>query len=89
MGTHPLHLYARVITRDFAHALGLDFSTMEDKLETNQYSNLDAFVEDIQLVFDNCRIYNPDGSIYARNATRMEKYMREQLASYRVKQEEY
>ena len=78
-----------VITCDFSHIPGLDFSTMEDKLERNQYSNLDVFVEDVQLVFDNCRIYNPDGSIYARNATKMEKFMKEQLASYRVKQEEY
>lgn len=61
---------------------------MEHKLETNQYLNLDAFVDDAQLVFDNCRLYNPDGSIYARNATKMEKFMREQLASYHVKQEE-
>ena len=74
---------------DFTHVPGLDFSTMEEKLERNQYSNLDVFVEDVQLVFDNCRIYNPDGSIYARNATKMEKFMKEQLASYRVKQEEY
>jgi len=66
----------------------MDFSTMEHKLETNQYPNLDVFEDDAQLVFDNCRIYNPDGSIYARNATKMEKFMKEQLASYRVKQEE-
>jgi len=78
------------ITRlcDLAHDSGLDFSTMEHKLETSQYQNLDVFVDDAQLVFDNCRIYNPDGSIYARNATKMEKFMKEQLASYHVKQEE-
>jgi len=62
---------------------------MEHKLETNQYSNLDAFVYDVQLVFDNCRIYNPEISIYARNAAKMEKFMKEQLESYQVKQEEY
>lgn len=67
---------------------GLDFNTMEHKLGTNQYPNLDAFIDDAQLVFDNCRIYNPDGSIYARNAMKMEKFMKEQLATYRVKQEE-
>ena len=61
---------------------------MEQKLKTDQYENLDAFIYDGQLVFDNCRIYNQDGSIYARNATKMERYMKEQLALYRVKQEE-
>ena len=75
-------------TRELTHDDPLDFSTMEHKLETNQYPNLDAFVDDAQLVFDNCRIYNPDGSIYARNAMKMEKFLKEQLATYRVKQEE-
>ena len=80
--------YACISSRGFTHDPGLDFSTMEHKLETNQYPDLDAFAEDAQLVFDNCRIYNPDGSIYARNATKMEKFMKDQLASSRVKQEE-
>jgi len=84
MGTHHCPY---MIMGEFAHVPGLDFSTMEDKLETNQYSNLGAVVEDAQLVFDNCRIYNPDYSIYSRTATRMEKFMKEKLASYRVKQE--
>lgn len=77
-----------VLTHNLSQNLGLDFSTMEHKLETNQYPNLDAFVEDAQSVFDNCRIYNPEGSIYARNAIKMEKFMRDQLELYRVKQEE-
>jgi len=79
-----------ILTRELTHDdPGLDFNTMEHKLGTNQYPNLDVFIDDAQLVFDNCRIYNPDGSIYARNAMKMEKFMKEQLATYRVKQEEY
>jgi len=66
----------------------MDFSTMEHKLETNQYQNLDTFLYDAKLVFDNCRLYNPDGSIYSRNATKMEKFMGDQLSLYRVKKEE-
>jgi hypothetical protein len=78
-----------ILTRELTHDdPGLDFSTMEHKLATDQYPNLDAFVDDAQLVFDNCRIYNPDETIYARSATKMEKFMREQLATYHVKQEE-
>lgn len=81
--TTHLHTLTRAYSRP-----RLDFNTMEHKLGANQYQNLDAFVDDAQLVFDNCRIYNPDGSIYARNATKMEKFMKEQLTSYHVKQEE-
>jgi len=48
---------------------------------------VDDFVADAQLVFDNCRQYNPEGSIYSRNATKLEKYFREQLPN-RPKKEE-
>ncbi|KAI0930495.1 hypothetical protein AcV5_007186 [Taiwanofungus camphoratus] len=65
-----------------------DFSTMEHKLDTNQYPTLDAFLADAQLVFDNCRTYNPEGTIYYKNATRLEKFLRDQLAMYQLKKEE-
>jgi histone acetyltransferase len=61
---------------------------MEQKLETNRYHNLEAFIADAQLVFDNCRLYNPEGSIYARNATKLEKFMKDQIASLKIKQED-
>ncbi|EGN99866.1 hypothetical protein SERLA73DRAFT_180117 [Serpula lacrymans var. lacrymans S7.3] len=64
----------------------MDFSTMEHKLETNQYSTMDAFVKDAILVFDNCRLYNPESSIYAKNATKMEKFMKEQLSDYKERE---
>jgi len=58
----------------------MDLSTMEHKLETNQYSSLRGFIDDAQLVFDNCRLYNPEGSVYAKNATRMERFLKDQVA---------
>jgi len=58
----------------------MDLSSMEHKLETNQYSSLRGFVDDAQLIFDNCRLYNPEGSVYAKNATRMEKFLKDQVA---------
>lgn len=53
---------------------------MEHKLETNQYSSVDAFVRDAQLVFDNSRLYNPEGSIYHKSATKLEKFLKEMLS---------
>ncbi|KAL5523700.1 hypothetical protein ACEPAG_7873 [Sanghuangporus baumii] len=55
----------------------MDFSTMEHKLETGQYSTMDAFVADGLLVFRNCRTYNPEGSVYYKNALKLEKRMKE------------
>lgn len=62
---------------------------MEHKLDTNQYPNLDAFLADAQLVFDNCRTYNPEGTIYYKNSGKLERFLKEQLAMYQVKREEY
>lgn len=57
----------------------IDLSTMEHKLETNQYSSVEAFVADAQLVFDNCKTYNPEHTIYHRNAIKVEKFLKDQL----------
>ncbi|EPT05008.1 hypothetical protein FOMPIDRAFT_1045676 [Fomitopsis schrenkii] len=65
----------------------MDFSTMEHKLDTNQYPNLDAFLVDAQLVFDNCRTYNPEGTVYYKNSIKLEKFLKEH-AAYRVKKED-
>jgi len=55
----------------------MDFSTMEHKLDSGQYGSVDSFVADAQLVFRNCRAYNPEGSIYAKNATKLEKVLKD------------
>lgn len=60
----------------------MDLSTIEHKLNTNQYSNFKAFIDDAQLIFDNCRLYNPEGSVYVKHAVKLEKYMKEQVKDY-------
>jgi len=60
----------------------MDFNTMEHKLETSQYPNMDAFVNDAQLVFRNCRTYNPEGSIYVKNAAKLDRYLKELIEKY-------
>lgn len=55
---------------------------MEHKLDTNQYSSLKFFLDDVQLVVDNCKLYNPETSIYHRNAVKLEKFMKEQCPEY-------
>ncbi|THV02412.1 Bromodomain-containing protein [Dendrothele bispora CBS 962.96] len=57
----------------------MDFSTMELKLDSSQYYSLDAFVSDARLVFNNCRLYNQEGSIYHKCANGVEKFLNEQL----------
>ena len=60
---------------------------MEHKLDTNQYTSLDAFVIDARQVFENCRTYNAEGSQYHKNATKLEKFMDGQLAQLKLKKD--
>ncbi|KAL4074221.1 Bromodomain-containing protein [Scleroderma citrinum] len=60
----------------------MDLSMMEHKLNTNQYPNFKAFIDDTQLIFDNCRLYNPEGSVYVKHAMKLEKFMKEQVNDY-------
>jgi histone acetyltransferase len=53
---------------------------MGEKLQENQYASVEAFLDDAQLVFDNCRRYNPEGSSYVKNANKMEKFLKERVA---------
>lgn len=63
-----------------------DFSTMEHKLDNNQYPVVDDFVSDARLVFDNCRLYNAEDSVYHKCANALERYLNEQLKE-RIKRE--
>ncbi|KAF8973092.1 hypothetical protein BDZ97DRAFT_1648754 [Flammula alnicola] len=65
----------------------MDLSTVEHKISTNQYKTFDSFVDDVQLIFDNCRLYNPESNIYAKNARFMDQFFKALLNQY-LKQEE-
>ncbi|KAL6121616.1 hypothetical protein NUSPORA_01444 [Nucleospora cyclopteri] len=40
----------------------MDLSTVRNKLEMRVYSNLEEFIRDLQLIVDNCKLYNPENS---------------------------
>lgn len=61
----------------------MDLSTMETKLENNQYKTVDELCADAQLVFDNCRAYNPRNSPYAKCADKMDKFLKENLPMWK------
>ena len=53
----------------------MDLATMEEKLEKDCYSSPEEFVKDAQLIYDNCRQYNPDTTTYVKSANKLEKFM--------------
>ncbi|RKO94962.1 Bromodomain-containing protein, partial [Caulochytrium protostelioides] len=46
---------------------------LEENVEADLYPTIDAFVAAAQLIFDNCRTYNEDGTPYVKCANRLEK----------------
>lgn len=57
----------------------MDLSTMENKLEADQYATPEDFIKDARLIFDNCRKYNNESTPYAKCANKLEKYMWQQI----------
>ncbi|XP_056145592.1 bromodomain adjacent to zinc finger domain protein 2B-like isoform X2 [Lampris incognitus] len=52
----------------------MDFSTIREKLVTNQYLNLETFIIDVNLVFDNCEKFNEDHSDVGRAGHSMRRF---------------
>ncbi|KAF9452713.1 hypothetical protein P691DRAFT_721093 [Macrolepiota fuliginosa MF-IS2] len=55
----------------------MDFKTMGEKLKAGKYKSIDAFVRDVQLIIDNCKSYNPESTVYYKNADRLEEAFQE------------
>lgn len=53
----------------------MDLSTMEERLMQNGYAEPKELIEDMQLMFRNCKLYNDASTIYRKCAVRLEKYM--------------
>lgn len=52
----------------------MDFSTIREKLTNNQYLNLETFIVDVNLVFENCEKFNEDDSEIGRAGHSMRRY---------------
>ncbi|KAK9552743.1 histone acetyltransferase [Aspergillus fumigatus] len=53
----------------------MDLSTIEEKLERDDYATPKELVHDFKLIFKNCRQYNDATTVYAKCAVKLEKYM--------------
>jgi hypothetical protein len=40
----------------------MDLSTVSRKFKEDKYSKVEEVLDDIQLIWDNCKAYNPDNS---------------------------
>lgn len=53
----------------------MDLSTMESKLDKDQYETVEDFVRDVLLIVRNCKRYNAETTPYAKAANKLEKEM--------------
>lgn len=44
------------------------------------YTDVTGFLSDANTVFDNCILYNPEGSIYTKSALKLAKFLKDMVA---------
>lgn len=64
----------------------MDLSTMDVKLESNQYNAaISLFITDFHLIISNCRTYNDADTTYCKNATLLERFFNEKIKAIQEK----
>ncbi|TVY42417.1 Histone acetyltransferase [Lachnellula subtilissima] len=53
----------------------MDLSMAEERLHQDHYPTPKSLVDDLNLIFSNCRKYNDETTVYTKCAVRLEKYM--------------
>ena len=61
----------------------MDFNTLRDNLLQGKFSTYEEFLADLQLIWDNCKLYNMMGSEIYKLAERMEKTTRRELQKFK------
>ncbi|CRG97353.1 bromodomain protein, putative [Plasmodium gallinaceum] len=57
----------------------MSFSCIKSKLKKGQYKSPTEFIKDVQLIFDNCNLYNTSNSLVAITGKNIETYFNNQL----------
>ena len=55
----------------------MDFSLMQNKIDSHCYATIDQFEDDFQLMIDNCLTYNEKGSFFYRIAVKLRREVSE------------
>ena len=62
----------------------MDLGTVRTKLQAQQYMTFDECFADVQLIWDNCKLYNMQGSDIYKICERMERSARRELNKFRT-----
>jgi transcription initiation factor TFIID subunit 2 len=58
----------------------MDFGTMVQNLNSGKYSTMEEFVRDVELVFSNCRLFNPPTTYPVQCADVLERIFKKEWA---------
>ena len=61
----------------------MDFSTLKTNLLEGKFTTYEDFLGDLQLIWDNCKLYNMAGSEIYKLAERQEKMTRRELQKFK------
>lgn len=56
----------------------MDFNTVSEKLKFNEYESIQEFIDDINLIFSNWKLYNGENNWYGMAANAMIKMFEKQ-----------
>lgn len=62
----------------------MDLSTCKEKLLSGKYATYEDVFDDIQLIWDNCKLYNMVGCEIYKVCERMEKTAKRQIQKFRA-----
>jgi histone acetyltransferase len=62
----------------------MDLKTMDTKLESNLYPDMESFVHDVELMIRNCKTYNQEHTVYHKCALSLDEYFQRRLKSKRI-----
>jgi hypothetical protein len=72
-----LYDYPKIVQRP------MDFNTLKNNLMDGKFSTYEEFLSDLQLIWDNCKLYNMIGSEIYKLAERMEKMSRREIQKFK------
>lgn len=60
----------------------MDLSTIRKNTKANKYTNIKGFIEDLNLIWSNCKLYNLEGSEIYSQADKMEQFAEKLLSNF-------
>lgn len=60
----------------------MDLGTVKKNFKNMKYKYTEEVLNDLQLIWDNCKLYNSEGSWIFKKADKLEKYMRKMIKNF-------